>query len=198
MKSFLKIIIILLIAAVACILSFFWMLFSREGVELTNIEDYPEMLGEDGVYRHNSLGPNEIWPHEIPENAKVEKFYYEYYNPWDPNHLGYLRLIYAEYSEYKAEIDRLKQIKSSDYIGVYGIESFSKDLCTITADDYGMIYALTDEDRMEIDYVLIRFCNFFTDIKDYKTVIDSDDLPSGLDISENNARRKEFELNNPD
>ena len=56
-----------------------------------------------------------------------------------------------------------------------------------------MIYALTDREKKEIVYVVIDFCNYFSDIKNYRKHIENDDLPIGLDISESNPTRKAFE-----
>lgn len=56
-----------------------WMKDSREKVG--DISQYEDVLGENGRYKNNYIGYNDIFPYQIPESAEVEKFYFEYYNP---------------------------------------------------------------------------------------------------------------------
>lgn len=163
---------------------------------VTSIDKYEEVLGENGKYRDNYFSHNEIWPTELPDTIDIQSFYYEYYNPFDPNLLVYLKISYTDERDYLSEIDRLKSIKSTEHVGLYGAEGFQKELVSDSADDNGFIYALTDKRKQEISYVQIQFCNYFTDIDNFDTVINADDLPKGLDISEDNPTRLLFEKDN--
>lgn len=169
--------------------------FVKNWVEEETITDtrrYSEILGENGTYKSNLIGVNNIFPNEIPESALIEDFRYEYYNPFDPNYCGVLVYI-CNKEDYKTEYARLKSLKSSENYNTYGITGFPYELCAVMTDDYsGIIYALTDKESRKFIYVDIEFCNYFTDI-DYKKVIDEKYLPYGFDAEEDNERRKEFD-----
>ena len=64
-----------------------------------------------------------------------------YYNPWDAQYLSYLVIDYNEQA-YEKECKRLKEYKSTEYIGYYGVTGFSKyTLLAIYADKYqGFVY----------------------------------------------------------
>ena len=150
-------------------------------VIVKSTSDYEKYLGEDGVFREDYFSYNYIFPYTLPNDADVEKFYYEYLNFWDPNYLGYLKLRYNTGEEYSAEIERLREIDSSKDRAFYGIESFPKELCAITVNQYEIVYAMTDAESKEIVYVLLKFCDGMIDI-DYLSIIDDGDLPTGLYI----------------
>lgn len=67
------------------------------------------------------------FPRSIPEGAHVNDFYYEYYNPWDPNYVIYLDVTYDE-DAYEKERDRISTkcgmpLDQTRYL-VYGAEGF--------------------------------------------------------------------------
>lgn len=151
-------------------------------IKTTDVSKYTEYLGKNGEYKHNFNYYNVIFPDEIPESAEVEKFYYRYYNVWDPCYLGYL-VYTCDEEEYQEEYERLKEIKSSANPYIYGAESFPYELCAVHADSYyGYIYALADEENQRFIYIEIQFCNGISDI-DYEKVIDSQYLPEGFDAT---------------
>ena len=158
----------------------------------TDVAQYAEYLGEDGKYRTTYFGTDEIFPAALPSSAKVEEYYYEYYNPWDANNLGYL-VYTCSNEDFAAEYDRLNALERTDYLGVYGTESFPYELCAVSADEnYGMTYALADSAYNRLIYFGLDFCNYFTDI-DYKKHVDAKYLPIGFDAANGNATRKAFE-----
>ena len=63
------------------------------------IEDYETYMAVPDA-RHNPFAPpgkvEWIFPRSIQEGAHVNDFYYEYYNPWDPNYVIYLDITYDE------------------------------------------------------------------------------------------------------
>ena len=159
----------------------------------TSIEDYEKCIGSKSQYTDSIYANNMIWPENIADSVTVEQFYFKYYNPWDPNYLGYMETAYPDEKTYQSEIERLKSLESSDYSSFYGMSGFNKELCAILASDSGVVYALTEKKKKEIVYVLIEFCNYYTDIKDYKSIIGEENLPTGIDISKDNPTRIEFD-----
>ncbi len=119
--------------------------FSKDRREdVTNVNQYEELLGRDGKYKDNLVGYNDIFPDSLDKVDNVEAFEYVYYNPWDPNYFGYLVCSYSE-ALYEEEVARLNALDRKEYEGIYGIEKFPYELCAVYADDtYGIIYALTD------------------------------------------------------
>lgn len=147
-----------------------------------NISKDEEYLGKEGKYKENFGHYNNVFPNEIPESADVKKFYYRYYNPWDPCYLGYL-VYTCDEEDYRKEYERLSEIRTSKNMYIYGAESFSYDLCAVYADpDHGYIYALADEENMRFIYIELQFCNGFTDIN-YRKIIDEVYLPEGFDAT---------------
>ena len=53
-------------------------------------KEYGYVLGAHGKYKANYIGYNDVFPNQIPNSAKVEKFHYEYLKTWSDNYLGYL------------------------------------------------------------------------------------------------------------
>lgn len=176
-------VIILVIVAIAGVCIGVW---NRENnIKITDVSKYEEILGKEGKFKKNFSYKNVIFPDEIPESAEVEKFYYRYYNPWDPCYLGYL--VYScDEEEYQKEYERLKQIESSKEPYIYGATSFPYELCAVHTDSYyGYVYALADEENQRFIYVELQFCNGFTDI-DYEKIIDEKYLPEGFDATQKN------------
>ena len=67
----------------------------------------------------------------------VKEYKMVYYNPWDAQYLSYLTVEYDE-AAYAAELERLGNYTSTDYIGYYSVTGFSEDapLLAMYADDY--------------------------------------------------------------
>lgn len=153
-----------------------------------NINKYEEYLGSSGTHSGITMIQSDIFPDALPESAVVEDFLYYYYNPWDPCFLTYL-VYTCDDEEYKKEIGRLNTIiSSSEY--VYGLTGFPDDLCAVSANYNGIIYAMTQESENRIIYVEITACNYFTDI-DYQKLVDKKYLPYDFDMTPNNLTRRE-------
>lgn len=169
----------------------------NEHEKITDISQYESVLGKDGKYKENYIALNDIFPDKLPDSSSVEKFHYEYYNPWDGNYLGHLVYTCSE-EDFTKEYERLKGISSTENYQVYGITGFPYELCAIYADEYyGVIYALADVTEKRFIYVELQFCNYFTDIN-YKKIIDKKYLPEGFDATNGNATRKAFEKSKED
>lgn len=159
-----------------------------------NIAEYTRYrTGEaaDKDYR-SKLGMDEsIWPEQITDDMEVVDYIMVYYNPWDPQYLGYLEVDYNTAS-YASELQRLKEYESTDYIGYYGVTGFEDyELLAIYADAYhGFVYALTDG-KDTIIYVEAIFCNYFMDL-DYTEYVPAEYLPEGFDATVDNAYRQEL------
>ena len=141
----------------------------------------------------DKLGMDEsIFPAELKDDLDVKDFFMAYYNPMDPQYLGYIEIEYSE-GAYINEVDRLKSYKSTGYIGVYGITGFSGyELLAINADSYyGVVYALTDG-KNKIIYVELLFCNYYMDL-DYTDYIPDNSLPDGFNALKDNPTRLLFE-----
>ncbi len=156
-----------------------------------DIGQYETLLGKDGKYKHNYIGYNDIFPNKLPDSAEVEEFYYEYYNPWDANYLGYL-VYQCEDEDYTEEYSRLKKLDRSENYNDYGEIVFPYELCAVYADHYGIIYGLADKENNRFIYMELEFCNYFTDI-DYEEIVDEKYLPEGFNAKPGNATRKAFE-----
>ena len=161
------------------------------------IEDYETYMAVPDA-RHNPFAPpgkvEWIFPRSIPEGAHVNDFYYEYYNPWDPNYVIYLDITYDE-DAYEKERDRISTkcgmpLDQTRYL-VYGAEGFYYPVLSASGDSSGILYALTDEKARRIMYVEIAFCNYFSDI-DYEPIIPPEILPAGFDAGKNNPTRRKF------
>lgn len=147
----------------------------------TNINCYELYYGKEGKYKNLYIGYNDIFPNNIIDNCTVKKFFFKKFVSGDNSYLGYLIIQYNDDS-YINEMNRLKKIVSTIDYHVYGIEGFSKNLCAIYADEhYGLIYAISNDNRNEISYVDIQFCNKAIDI-DYLNFINNDDLPIGFNL----------------
>ena len=157
--------------------------------EVTDITSYSEYLGSNGKHSKDFLVYNDIFPDRIPKSAKVEEFYYYYYNPWDPNYVAYLVYPCSE-DEYNAEVERLSKLNSSkDYL-IYSSKGFNYPVCAVYADShYGYIYALADKENNRLIYVEVTFCNNFSDIN-YEDIIDKIYLPVGFNAKSGNETQK--------
>jgi hypothetical protein len=162
-----------------------------ENEKVTNINHYSEYLGSSGKHSTKYLIRNDIFPDRVPESAKVEDFYYRYYNPFDPNYVAYL-VYTCSADEYKAEVDRLSKLNSTKDFLIYSSKGFNYPVCAVYADNYGYIYALADKENNRLIYVEITFCNYFSDIN-YENTINKKYLPIGFDAKQGNATSKAFE-----
>lgn len=160
--------------------------FFGEKEKVTDVSTYSEYFGDDGKHY------NDIFPNNIPESAKIEDFYYYYYNPFDPNYVAYLVYSCNE-DDYTDEIERLSNLSSSkDYL-IYGATGFNYPVYAVYADiNNGYIYALGDEDNSRLIYVEISFCNYFSDIN-YEDIIEKEYLPINFDARQGNETRLAFE-----
>ena len=157
-----------------------------------NYNNYSKIIRYDDFYGDNgSFIPNNkdsIFPKKISENSKVVKFCAKKFSFIDDSYLGYLVIDYNN-DEYYKEKNRLISIDSSvGYEGYYGMQSFEKELCAIDIGEFGLVYALSNDDLKEISYIHISFCNNYCDIN-YRTIIKKDDLPIGFDASFFNQTR---------
>ena len=144
----------------------------------TDVNEYDKYYGTNGENKKLYLRYNDIFPDSINSNATVKKCIIKFFYFIDTSYLSYLVIEYSN-DDYMSEINRLKGINSDENYYIYGITGFSKDLCAIYANDFGLIYTLSDDASREIIYVDMQFCNHFTDI-DYTKVIDPVDLPVGF------------------
>lgn len=151
----------------------------------TKISDYSKYFGQDGKHK------NDIFPYSIPNSAKIEKFCYYYYNPFDKNYVSYL--VYScNDEEYTKETERLSKLKSSkDYL-IYSASGFNYPVCAVYADNRGYIYALADKENKKLVYVEINFSNYFSDI-DYENIIDKKYLPIDFNAKSGNPTRQAYE-----
>ena len=85
----------------------------------------------------------------------------------------------------------MEQYNSKEYKGYFGTRGFRDkyQLLAIEVDpDYGLIYALGEENN-QIIYVELIFCNYFYDI-DYQDEINIQYLPIGFDATPDNEYRQ--------
>ncbi len=171
---------------------FFYSVVSAKVEVYDDISDYSEYMTFDkSTAKWTKWGMDEtIWPERITDNMKVSDFKMVYYNPWDAQYLGYLVVDYPA-KEYDAEVKRLNEYPSTDYIGYYSVkEEKTYDLLAVNADEYqGFVYAITDG-KGRIIYAEEIFCNYMMDL-DYKTYIPKDYLLDGFDATEGNPYKKE-------
>ena len=100
--------------------------------------------------------------------------------------------------EYKAELERLKQYKSTEYKGYYEVTGESDcELLAINTDPYyGFIYAMADKDNTII-YAEQLFCNGFMDLR-YEKYMPKEYFLDGFDATEDNPYGKKLIENMPD
>ncbi len=161
----------------------------------TEISKYGELLGQGGEFRDKFTGEC-IFPDELPESAKTENFYTEYYNPYNPNYLGFL-VYTCNAEDYLAECNRLLDMDSTaeDDWKIYGINKFPYELLAVFADKaQGVTYAMCDDENNRLIYFALSFTNYYTDIE-YKDAVNGIYLPVGFDASPGNASYKEYRRN---
>ncbi len=165
-------------------------------VELSPIEEYDDvsrynefMNFSNGAYEKGvdtqwtKWGMDEtIWPATITDSMNVADFKMVYYNPWDAQYLGYMVVDYSA-DAYTEEVKRLKEYKSTEYIGYYCVEEEKTyELLAVNADSYnGFVYALTDG-KGRIIYGEQIFCNYFMDLE-YSKYIPEEYLLDGFDAT---------------
>ena len=159
--------------------------------EYNDISHYSEyMTFDESVAKWTKWGMDEtIWPKKITDDMKVADFKMVYYNPWDAQYLGYLVVDYPA-KEYDAEVKRLREYPSTDYVGYYSVEEEKTyDLLAVNADEYqGFVYALTDG-KGRIIYAEQIFCNYVMDL-DYEKYIPKEYLLDGFDATQDNPYKK--------
>lgn len=187
--------VLLRLAMVGGLMSFLALdgLFAKVEVD-TDVTHYEQYIGENAKEEYrNKWGMDEsIFPEKITDKMDVKDYKMVYYDPWDAQYLSYLVVVYDE-EDYRAEVNRLAEYPSKEYVGYYGAKGFAQEyrLLAMNADAYqGFVYALTRGDN-EIIYVEAIFCNYFMDI-DYEEYIDMEYLPVGFDAASGNPYRKEM------
>ena len=185
--------VLLCFLLLAAVISFRMIMGSTTGYEEhTDIAQYNDYIGEDavGVYQDKWIADESIFPAAITADMDVADFKMVYYDSWDAQFLAYLVVDYTD-AAYPAEVARLERYDSTEYLGNYGVTGFAEyDLLAIYADDYGFVYALTDQNG-RIIYVELIFANYFMEI-DYQEEIAPQYLPDGLDALRNNAYCKKM------
>ena len=171
-----------------------WAYVQSEIEENTDITLYNQFMGENAneEYRSKCGMDESIFPESITEDMSVQDYKMVYYNPWDPQYLSYLVVEYDE-EQYQAEVKRLKQYPSEDYIGIYSVTGFDEkyELLAMNSDQYyGFVYAITDNENTII-YVELIFCNYFMDLE-YNDYIKKEYLPIGFDATLDNPYEKKM------
>lgn len=151
-------------------------------------KEYKYVLGTNGKFKTNYIGYNHVFPDELPQSAKVKKFYYEYFHEANENYLGYL--VYdCNDKDYKKEYERLEKIGKENCQKVYGTKSFPlKAVAIKSSPKYGMIYALADEKNKRFIYVDIQFLDYYMDVN-YTKIIPNKYLPIGFEAGPSNQTR---------
>ncbi|MCM1124104.1 MAG: helix-turn-helix domain-containing protein [Eubacterium sp.] len=159
----------------------------------SDIARYHDYIGDNALdkYRNKWDMDESIFPEQITSDMNVTDYKMVYYDPWDSQYLSYLVVDYND-TAWNAELERLKNYPSTEYIGYYGVSGFhAYELLAIYADGYhGFVYALADRNSQRIIYVELIFCNYFMDI-DYEEYIPAGYLPDGFDAAPGNAYRQE-------
>ena len=189
MKKACQIVGTLVLVAIAVILALYLLIIAvlnfnaqASWEEHTDIKEYG--LLEDG---RSVLEGFDIWPDSITEEMKVNDYLLIHYNPFDSNYLGYLTVEYSE-AAYLAEMKRLAEYPSTEYVGVYGAKGFnSYEVLAMKTSDTGFVYALSDGSN-EIIYVGMIFPGYGMDF-DYREYIPTEFLPEGLDADKDNPTR---------
>ena len=199
--------LIAIIGVIAAIIIIFWKKIALVGAFIVLFIGVliarPEVCDDISRYEALRSGPSaeenyrdrldmdeSIWPVKISDKMDVKDYKMVYYNPWDSQYLGYLVVQYPD-AEYKAEVERLRSYKSTEYKGYYGVTGKSDyELLAINADPYyGFIYAMADEDNTII-YAEQVFCNYFMDLK-YEKYMPKDYFLDGFDATPDNPYCKE-------
>jgi len=194
-KIFKTIIIVAVVLVILLTITPFALLFIdsfSSKVEVNeDLEKYNSaFVDEDSSSRYNSKwGMDEsIWPSSII-GLNVLDYKMIYYNPWDAQWVGYLKIKYDD-NQYHLEIERLKKCGKTKYIGYYGVTDENDDkIIAINADEYqGFIYALDFGDNI-IVYAEQIFCNYQIDFE-YEDYVPLEYLLPGFDAHKNNKYQK--------
>lgn len=160
--------------------------------EDTDAGHYLWYMGDDAKeeYVHKWGMDEGIFPEEISDGMYVDDYKMVYYDLWDAQYLSYLVVDYDRES-YGAEVHRLKEYTSTEYLGYFGAEGFAEGYTLLAMEahpDFGLIYALAGEDN-RIIYVELIFCNYFYDI-DYQNMVNGEYLPVGFDATKESPYRQ--------
>lgn len=155
-----------------------------------DINKYETFYGDNGKIKKYYAWRNDIFPSIIYDNSNVKKFVVNELTGIDNLYVGYLIIEYNPL-EYSQEIERLSSIKSDDVYSIYGLDGFNKNLCALNSNNYGLIYALSDDSLNEISYINIQFTDYVCDI-DYTKIINKEDLPIGFNALPGNDVHKAF------
>lgn len=156
-----------------------------------DVSEYSRFFGPEATERYLSeeaLDPA-IFPATLTPEMDVREFKMIYYNPWDPQWLGWLTVTYSE-ADYAREAERLAAFPRGNYEGIYSVTGFAEEPLAVNVDDYqGFLYAIpTPGEENSVTYVLMEFCNYFYDL-DYRDYIPEAYLPLGFDATEDNPYR---------
>lgn len=195
-----SIVLLILVAIIKIfiILFMYYVSYKSATIDINkDINKYNDYIGSTAKEEYqNKWGMDEsIFPQKITRNMNISDYKMVYYNPWDAQYLSYLVVNYSD-DDYEKEVNRLTKYKSTNYIGYYNVSGFHKyNLLAMNADSYqGFVYAITNQ-KNQIIYVELIFCNYFYDI-DYKKYINEDYLPDEFDATKDNSyRKKELEKN---
>lgn len=180
-KKTLKIIMIIILAIILVLSvlitleSYYW---RNNKIEYTDKKFYESYRNDDLVFTNDM---REIWPRKVKEE-EVKEFYLMTYYSDATAFTGYLIVEY-EPDEYKNEIERLRNIDSDNYIGIYDASGFEQyELLSMRASkdssrENGFTYALTDG-KQQVIYIELEFPNIARE--DYKKIISEKYLPDGL------------------
>ena len=168
---------VVMIVFILCVALMLWFEFNPNGVDrkYSDIKHY-----DDNREDFFSKAMQEIWPeHVIPEESSAEYKIVGYYDD-AYGYTGYLTVCYDS-NTYEQEIERLRQIESTEYIGKYGNNGIDKEIYAIKAyspedskgsHDNGFTYAIGTGVN-EITYVELQFPRT-APRKDWKKVIPTD------------------------
>lgn len=156
-----------------------------------DVSDYSRFFGPEATehYIGEETLDSAIFPAALTPGMDVREFKMIYYNPWDPQWLGYLTVAYSE-ADYARETERLAAFPRGNYEGIYSVTGFAEEPLAVNVDDYaGFLYAIpTPGEANSVTYVLMEFCNYFYDLN-YRGYIPEDYLPLGFDATEGNLYR---------
>ena len=187
------------IVAFAIVLSFLGKNIEPKTEVFEDISEYEELFGKDGSYKNNFVGKGDIFPEKLADSAVVEKFRVEYKQPYDEKYNYMAYLVYTcDNDSFETECERLSSLSSTNedaYKGIYGITEFKQKPVAVYADEeYGITYALCDENNGRLIYFALSFNKYYTDI-DYSKTVDGKYLPDGFNAYMGNAifeeKRKE-------
>ena len=158
----------------------------------TDISQYENFMSKEGSGNEHEFkfGMEEyeyIFPEKITDNMDVKDYKMVTYCLWEREYLSYLVVEYDD-SDYAKEVSRLKSYEPMEYIGLYEITGFEDyTLLTIkSSENYGFIYALTDN-KNTIIYVEMIFWAEFYAMENYEQYMPKDYFPEGFNAHDGNA-----------